>query len=142
MLIAIISFILILTLWWDFTLQLGGFNYDLCENRCEWRKKTVKRLKLFFPRMNRLRDGKKIVPSGSYLVIYGFQIAVHILFMILFANSIVSVILFSISSKNTILIYLRCFTLVGLFLGAIILGVAAFVCNKGCKRLIEKMKLY
>ena len=136
--IAIIELLLAIVIWWDCTVQLGGLNNDLYENRSEWRKKTLKHLKRFFPRMNKIRSTKKIIPSELYIVIYNFQIAVHTLFLLWIANSAVSLILFLVGVKFQVMRYYGLFTLTVIFLCEILVGIASFVCSKECKRLQKK----
>ena len=139
--IVIVSLLLAVVIWWDCTIRLGGLNHDLDGNHSEWRKKTIKHFKLFFPRMNRLRSTKKIIPSELYVVIYAFQIAVHALFLIWTANSVVCLILYLIDIKFQIRLYWGVFTLAVMLLGESIVGVASFVCYRECKRLQAKQDM-
>ncbi len=41
--IVIIELLLAMVIWWDCTVQLKGLNYELYENRSEWRKKGFRR---------------------------------------------------------------------------------------------------
>lgn len=138
--IFIIELFLAMVIWWDCTMQLGGLNNDLYENRSEWHKNTLKHFKFFFPRMNKMRSTKKIIPSELYIVIYGFQITVHTIFLVWLANSIVSLILFLVGVKFQVMRYWGLFTLAAIFLGEILVGIASFVCYRECKRLQKKHK--
>lgn len=138
--IVILELLVAMVIWWDCTMQLGGLNNDLYENRSEWRKKTLKHLKWFFPRMNKMRSAKKIIPSELYIVIYGFQIAVHTLFLLCLANSVVSLILFLVGINFQVMRYWGIFTLASIFLGEILVGIASFVCYRECKSLQKENK--
>ncbi len=138
--IVVIELLLAMVIWWDCTVQLGGLNNDLYENHSEWRKKILKRLKRLFPRMNKIRSAKKIIPSEIYIVIFGFQIAVHTLFLLWLANSAACLILFLVGVKFQVMRYWSLFTLAAMFLGAIIVCIASFICHRECKRLQEKHK--
>ena len=138
--IVIIELLIEIIIWLDCTVQLGGLNNDLYENRSEWRKKTLKHFKCFFPRMNKIRSTKKIIPSELYIVIFGFQIAIHTIFLLWLANSVVSLILFLVGVKFQVMRYWGLFTLAAIFLGEILVGIASFICYRECKSLQNKNK--
>ena len=136
--IVILELLLALVIWWDCTVQLGGLNNDLYENRSKWRKKTLKHLKCFFPRMNKIRSTRKIIPSELYIVIYSFQMAVHSLFLLCLSNSVVSLILFLVGINFQVMRYWGLFTLASIFLGEVLVGIASFTCYRECKKLKKK----
>lgn len=134
-LIAILFLILEIILLWDFINQLAGLNEDLSDNNCKWKKKEIKYFQWFFPKKDQRRSFKKVTPEFTFILIFRFQVAQYIFFLIFLINSIICAILYFVGVQFRIMYYWVAFTLTTILIMCVVLSIAYYIVHKECKKL-------
>ena len=140
-LVVLLLLIKVLILW-DFVGQMGGLNASLSSNYCEWRTKKIKHFKFLFPKKYKLESYSPVTPEHLYFVIFCFQLALYVHFVLSLVNYTVRAVLLNIGVNIDFSLYLDISVLADLLINFCIVGIADFVVYRKIKKMSDSRGEY